>query len=74
MGIKFDGPLLIVNDIKASQNFCEMVLQQKVVINHGECIGFESLSILGKDIANSLFQYPKEKLLKDRLLRLYILK
>ena len=40
MAIKFCSSVLLVNNIKASREFYEEMLNQKSEIDHGECIGF----------------------------------
>lgn len=40
MSVKFCSSVLLVNDIKDSREFYEDVLNQKVEIDYGECVGF----------------------------------
>jgi catechol 2,3-dioxygenase-like lactoylglutathione lyase family enzyme len=40
MTVKFCSSVLLVNNIKASREFYEDILNQTVEIDHGECIGF----------------------------------
>lgn len=62
MTIKFCSSVLLVNNIKASREFYEDILNQTVEIDHGECIGFvdgfsiwqieHAYKIMAKDFSN----------------------
>lgn len=66
MKIAFKGPIVLVKDIEASRKFYEEVLLQKVILNHGENIMFESgFSLQEKNSMTTLFHYPNDKLLRE---------
>jgi catechol 2,3-dioxygenase-like lactoylglutathione lyase family enzyme len=64
MTVKFCSSVLLVNNIKASREFYEGILNQTVEIDHGECIGFvggfaiwqieRAYQIMAKDFSNNL--------------------
>ena len=64
MAVKFCSSVLLVNNIKASREFYEDILEQQVEIDHGECIGFiggfaiwkieRAYEIMSKNFSNSV--------------------
>ena len=60
--LKFDGPLIVVNDMARSRHFYEQLLGQKVKFDFGPNVPFEGFSIHLKSHFQSLLgdvtQFP----------------
>lgn len=64
MNIKYRSAVILVKDIKTTRKFYEDLLEQKVTLDHGECVDFiGGFSIWQIDHANNImFENPSDRI------------